>query len=368
MPPTTHFATDSRVPEIFIGTLVPTALASILVIARLYSKGVLIKKWRLDDTLIVIAWVLNLGFSLLNCLYARYGMGHHAEFMRPSDQGTVLKLQFASRLLFQSTLCISKLGICVFYHRVFQDHTSRILVYLIIGFLIISTIPVQTLVILLCHPVTRPWNFGPEKCLPRIYVSGISNILADVLLMAFVIPRILPLQIGRKQKISLLFVLSLGILVIVAASIRLVYVVRYYVSADLAWNGVDIMTWCAIETNVGLFCASAPCIRPLLRKITPRFMLTSNKLSGGLDLGPATQLTGIHLALQHSRSTGEDTEGFDGQVETVLEEVELKGTTTNTVWAEQRTESSSNKGDEDIKSDGDSHEGEGQGGRYHEDH
>jgi hypothetical protein len=44
----------------------------------------------------------------------------------------------------------------------------------------------------------------------------------------------------------------------------------------------DLTTWTSIEVSVGLFCASAPAIRPLIRKIAPNlFPSVSQSLSRG---------------------------------------------------------------------------------------
>ncbi len=81
-----------------------------------------------------------------------------------------------------------------------------------------------------------------------------------------------PLKMARGQKIALLAIVSLGVLVIVAAIVRLVQILRYDFDGDRTWDFSNITTWTAIEVDTGLFCASAPAIRPVIRKLTPRFM------------------------------------------------------------------------------------------------
>jgi hypothetical protein len=52
-------ANPSRVPQILVGTIIPTVLSSVFVAARLYTRGILNKTWGLDDTLVTTAWVRN---------------------------------------------------------------------------------------------------------------------------------------------------------------------------------------------------------------------------------------------------------------------------------------------------------------------
>jgi hypothetical protein len=44
-------------------------------------------------------------------------------------------------------------------------------------------------------------------------------------------------------------------------------------------SGVDIPIWSSIEVSTGIFCASAPCTRPLLRKFSPRFLASFSQSS-----------------------------------------------------------------------------------------
>jgi hypothetical protein len=108
-----------------------------------------------------------------------------------------------------------------------------------------------------------------------------------------------PLQIALKQKIILLCVVSLGVLTIIAACIRLNRIVKLNESTDTACKtspaphpvfaqlisgtggASDITTWTSLEVNVGLFCASAPYIRPLLRQIAPNLPASVSRTFSG---------------------------------------------------------------------------------------
>lgn len=112
-----------------------------------------------------------------------------------------LKLNFGGRIIYQFVLCVTKLGICAFYLRMFQDHADKIYIYLIIIFLLITTIPIEFASLFQCNPVSGGWTLGTTaKCLkamPSIYAAAISSILSDVFLMAFVFPRVSKWILGR---------------------------------------------------------------------------------------------------------------------------------------------------------------------------
>jgi hypothetical protein len=77
----------------------------------------------------------------------------------------------------------------------------------------------------------------------NVYVSAVCNIVADIVLVAFAVPRVcefapcvgfscahshatVPLNMPRSQKIAVLTVVSLGILVIAAAIVRCISVIK----------------------------------------------------------------------------------------------------------------------------------------------
>jgi hypothetical protein len=254
-------ASESRVLGILIGTIVPTIFSTIFVLARLYTHSIITKNWGWDDTLITVSWVLDatsrpgkkltihqlasLCLAVLDCLFVKFGSGHHSFLQTPPDVIATLKLAFISRIIYQFVICITKLGICTFYMRVFQDRQSKMVIYSLLGFITITALVIELAFLFSCKPVSGAWAIPPTCASPRasFYANTITGVIADVALMVFVIPRVcmsensadtncsvlcyllkqtsVPLQLPLKQKIILLGVVSLGLLIIVAACIRL---------------------------------------------------------------------------------------------------------------------------------------------------
>ncbi|KAE9364430.1 hypothetical protein N431DRAFT_563737 [Stipitochalara longipes BDJ] len=230
-----------------------------------------------------ISQFASLGLAVLDCLFVKFGTGHHSSLQTLSDVLATLKLAFASRVVYQFVICTTKLGICTFYLRVFQDKRSKMLIYSLLGFIIITALVIELAFIFACKPVSGAWAI-PQTCaspFASFYANTITSVMADVALMVFVIPRVLPLQMALKQKIILLCVVSLGVLIIIAACIRLDRIVKLNESDDTSWDASDVTTWTSLEVSIGLFCTSAPTIRPLIRQIAPNFLVSvSRTLSG----------------------------------------------------------------------------------------
>jgi hypothetical protein len=80
--------------------------------------------------------------------------------------------------------------------------------------------------------------------------------------------------------------MGMGVLVIIAAIVRLVRTISELKSAnnpgyDLPFASYDVMIWSSVELNTGLVCAAAPATRPLVRLLAPR--LLPNESGGQLD-------------------------------------------------------------------------------------
>ncbi|KAN0099524.1 hypothetical protein V8E51_013299 [Hyaloscypha variabilis] len=262
-------SSESRVAGVLAGTIVPTVFSAIFVLARLMS--------------LTINQFASLGLAVLDALFVKFGTGHHSSLQTLPDVRATLKLAFASRVVYQFVICTTKLGICTFYLRVFQDKRSKMLIYSLLGFIIITALVIELAFIFACKPVSGAWAI-PQTCaspFASFYANTIASVMADVALVVFVIPRVLPLQMALKQKIILLCVVSLGVLIIIAACIRLDRIVKLNESNDASWDASDVTTWTSLEVGIGLFCASAPTIRPLIRQIAPNLLVSiSQTLSG----------------------------------------------------------------------------------------
>jgi hypothetical protein len=133
------------------------------------------------------------------------------------------------------------------------------------------------------------------KCIstgPIFYLSSVSEIVTDVWLIFFITSKIWNIDLQTKEKVVLLFILTLGWLSTVAAIVRLVRVtivmnqdgadatckrhsfsLYYWPFNDFCDAGIayDVSIWSGVEVAGGLFCVSAPPTRPLIKRYTSGF-------------------------------------------------------------------------------------------------
>jgi hypothetical protein len=149
--------------------------------------------------------------TALNCLLVHYGAGRHIQTMSLDDIKTTIKLGFATRITYQVCLMTTKISICLFYYRIFQDRWSKVFVWTMIAFLVLFTIPLTFALMFRCRPfagrkpsaiypflcksshVSGAWSLIPTKCRsdePYLYAGTILNVIADIALLVFVVPKI----------------------------------------------------------------------------------------------------------------------------------------------------------------------------------
>lgn len=75
-----------------------------------------------------------------------------------------------------------------------------------------------------------------------------------------------------KQRIGLLAIFGVGSIVCIAGAMRVYYSIVVNDGQDGTWTGFDLWTWEAVEVDLGIACACAPAVKPLLIRWFPQLM------------------------------------------------------------------------------------------------
>ncbi|KAF1350975.1 hypothetical protein BDV97DRAFT_160337 [Delphinella strobiligena] len=267
----------SRGPLVLVGNIIPFLLGSFFWISRVYSRAVILKTWGNDDWLLAIGWVAALANCIMACMAVRYGAGLHIHDVPSSNLIPATQLSFGTLIVYQASLCFTKLSVCILYLRVFTtSRNGKLLLLGIFGFLVVLNIAAECVCIFQCHPIRGVWNpLVKSACIstiPTFYVYAVSNMVVDTFFMVFAIPKIMGLRMTHRQKYALLATIALGGVPVIASIARCVRVSEILTSSDPTWKSYDTSIWSAIDANVSIICASAPIIKPLLRKVARGFM------------------------------------------------------------------------------------------------
>ncbi|KAH7410899.1 hypothetical protein BKA64DRAFT_662079 [Cadophora sp. MPI-SDFR-AT-0126] len=309
---------ENRVQKILIGITIPQILAFLFVLGRIISRVKIVRKWSADDTLIVIAWMNAFTLTVLFGVATQYGQGHHIDDVPLELLKTSFKITYTSLMSYQLALCFTKISILVFYLRVFPGRRELWLSWITIGIVVSYSIPFLILDALQCDPTTKASFFGHGvACVrprPIMIVSATVHTMTDIWMVVMIFPVVWRLQIALRQKYSLVAILSLGLFVAVASIARILSIMKANDSdPDITWIIADFDIWTVVECSVGLICACAPMIRPLLLKMFPKFMASHQetmKNPYGRRTTPirrmsgAIELTSTEILTHEARSPG----------------------------------------------------------------
>lgn len=163
---------------------------------------------------------------------ARYNFGKHLYDLRAGDLEMALKycklpprpgfptplthVVYVGWNSYVITLGLVKVSLVAFYLQVFHERRFRIVCWIVIGFITLSTVIIQFLTIFCCTPVHSFWDRDIKgKCL-NVGAIGFANsalaITQDLIIIILPMHSLLKLQMKRWRKIAVGFMFAVGAL------------------------------------------------------------------------------------------------------------------------------------------------------------
>ena len=267
----------------------PHIVCTVFILSRVWSRLYLLRKWFLDDSLIIAAWTFSTAVCVVYSIAAssphireavivnstsnRHDDDFNSDTIKPYMLRTYLGLIF-----YQLCLCLTKLSILAFYLRMFNSRPAeRRLAWATVVWVLLFGIPMLAMSLFQCHPAPGEFFGHHMKCFgfnPLLITSASLHTATDAWLILLIIPCITRLEISPRQKAALAIVLSLSIFVIAASMTRLQ--LSLHGNYRPSGAGVQITNTLAffvmtiLECDIALICASAPTLRPLLARVWPR--------------------------------------------------------------------------------------------------
>ncbi|KAH7075713.1 hypothetical protein BKA63DRAFT_565767 [Paraphoma chrysanthemicola] len=259
------------------------------VAARLFARKYLGTGIGLDDVLIVCALPFCYALLGIQGAFSRLGSGHNiTEVM--VNVPLILPLTFAFQLLYLLALGLIKSSILCFYTRIFVSIRTLFAVKCMFGVVAVWAISHALTVIFICSPVSFQWDLTIQggKCGDQIklFQSIITtNIITDVMIMVLPIYTVWHLKMRKTEKVAVIACFLIGILCIIAAILRMIYVSTVDIRGDLTGTMPITVFLAAFEPNLAVLCASIPMLRPCYtryrqRKASKRSANSSSGASG----------------------------------------------------------------------------------------
>ncbi|KAL5411384.1 hypothetical protein PMIN03_004883 [Paraphaeosphaeria minitans] len=209
-----------------------------------------------------------------------YGWDRHVYDIPLPKLKPTLQIAMAAKLLFTAAATFTRLSLFCFYYRLLKDSSKGFFVWVVhanVVYTICIFITFVFLIVFLCTPVSMYWTYGaPDgSCLNEgtaTLAAGIINVIADFACTVTPIPMVMSLKMPRRQRVAVIILFSLGFLVTVAGIVRTYYIYEsLIVQYDNTWYSYPLWIAAAIEIDLGVICASAPVLRPLLTKLHRSF-------------------------------------------------------------------------------------------------
>ncbi|KAJ5650819.1 uncharacterized protein N7484_004542 [Penicillium longicatenatum] len=279
-----------------IGMIIVTIISTIVVLVRLYARGILIRELGWDDYLIVIGQLLAWIDMALSIMVVHYGAGEHlADLITdPAKMVKMYKWLVAAQMVYFCALWICRVSGLAFYARL--NPMPQFKVYMRLAFAFVTAVWVaQTLIIALqCIPLQALWDSSISgKCLTSTQVflsTSIMTIICDSLILVLPVNIVLKLQVNFARKATLLFVFCFGVFTSVLRMVSMIVALDH--PTDVTWYFSVVMAWSTSETSAMIVALSLPALRGLFGVLRMKTRPTDQSKSNGtgsIGLAPVPQ-------------------------------------------------------------------------------
>ncbi|KAK1997916.1 hypothetical protein LX36DRAFT_552162, partial [Colletotrichum falcatum] len=271
-PSPNHVDPVERGPALIIVDMISLGLALFCLCLRLYVRFFIIRKSWWDDWLMIAATMFCTLVTMCIILATQlYGWKLHVWDLTPLQMRRGRQISIAAQTLFLVASSLSKLSILTSYLRIAPLGSSfRRLTWAAIAAILALSSTFLVMLWTQCLPAWHYWDLVVENrnCLdewPPLAAQSISTVVTDIIVYIIPIPTLFRLRLPAGQRVVLIFLFSLGTVVVGAGAMRTYWI--HYVERetyDVTWGGFDLWIWTALEANLAVVCGCVPVLRRLL--------------------------------------------------------------------------------------------------------
>ncbi|KAL4899203.1 hypothetical protein BDW74DRAFT_183945 [Aspergillus multicolor] len=275
------------------GMWAANAIAAVILILRVFAK-IKLRQFRFDDVLMVIAWAMTLAATVLLQKSVDHGFGTNLELLVGTpDLKVVLKAIAIEIPLVTISTGFARSAFALYIiailgsKRKYQIPLWTVMLLQLAGNIVSGVLPLS-----ICGNVRILWDAtvkthcGDSSAVIKFaYFSSAVNTASDFFLAVFPTAIFWNLNLRLRIKLSLIVLMSLGILAMIASIIKCTKYGDIPGITNLgSTGGIELIRWGYAENLIIIITSSVPCIRPLLissvRKISSAAKSRSYELSG----------------------------------------------------------------------------------------
>ncbi|KAK8097579.1 uncharacterized protein PG998_013065 [Apiospora kogelbergensis] len=322
---------QGRTTEITSILTVFSAVSTIVVALRIYTRTKILNSFGIDDAVILGALVLTIGSAVAIGLEGKFGLGTHTWVQPLEDFIPYMKSFYVSIILYNVGVCLIKVSILLQYRRIFTQKATQWMSAGLLSFMLAWTVCLSVLLPLVCYPVDKFWEPAlPGSCVDQLavwYVMAGVNIITDFAIFVIPLPVIKSLQLPTKQKMLLVVVFGLGLFTCIISCLRIRTLKMASLTKDPNWDNTDAALWSFIELCIGVLTSSLPTLRPLIAAALPRVFGSSAGRRGYHDYSSnnyyASGLGSMAAARRKERGGGPPPPPPQQPQEVVADDIEL---------------------------------------------
>ncbi|KAF3933723.1 hypothetical protein ABW19_dt0204669 [Dactylella cylindrospora] len=323
-----NYVPASRQTSMYIIDAVFFGLALFMVLARIYTRAFIVKKFGIDDWFIVLALISVAGFTALQfCFLIFAGVGYHIWDVTPQQLQFCYKFIYFHLIGYIWCVTVIKMSILFLYRRIIPKNHG--LHKVVIGFFIFHIIyffaAVMTF-IFQCNPVHAALSleeriYDTPKCIPLgplFYSFGIVHIFLDFALLTLPVKVVWKLNIPRRKKATTMMMFVMGALACFCPIMRMVTLDELLKGYDMTWTIYDPGMWGQLELTIGIICACIPPSKLLFKQmfepisrttsiVCRSFIYTPSPSSSATDVKRASSV----LPLNEKQRTPPPSYGYD---------------------------------------------------------
>ncbi|EFR01756.1 hypothetical protein MGYG_04758 [Nannizzia gypsea CBS 118893] len=307
---------SQRAVKLSILCLAMAVFAGILVVIRFVGRY-LKRSIGADDWTILAAFVLAVLYTAIQITCVQHGLGKHTWDVSPEDKVITLRYLYILQVSYKISLSLIKISFLLLFVRIF--YVQKLFVwtcYVLMAITTASGIAFTFPTVFQCKPIRAYWDRSvPHKCIENAQwrVSyALLNVITDFFILFLPIRESILLLSGRRDKILVIFIFSLGLFCCVVSIIRTTTIFGTSDNHDPLWSVALISVWSAIELNTGIIVACLPMLRQSFFIIFPRSPSSFETTSYSVEHFPhrikdyrssKSGPTSTALGGRHSRST-----------------------------------------------------------------
>ncbi|KAI3401674.1 hypothetical protein diail_9338 [Diaporthe ilicicola] len=181
-----------------------------------------------------------------------------------------------TEIMYMVALGLTKVAMLLLYLKVFPGQTFRRICFVMVAICLAYIISTSLATIFNCTPVSYNWTSWTGETKGHCFsfntfawAQSSLNIVLDLTIILLPIPQLWKLNMGKKKRIQLVLMFSVGLFITVVSVVRLSALVEFATTTNATYDNVPTAYWSVLELFVSIICCCLPAVRSLLIRAFP---------------------------------------------------------------------------------------------------